>query len=330
MIPEIFPSGRDSANYDSDGLFSVRIFRLISMKTVSITATLFVAGLLFSAFGCEQAAQSPTANALAHEDLDAAAWIHTSAEYQAITTAVYRAAEEKLALALADDQWSALPAQQDQFNNAGVADLPPAVILDVDETVLNNNAFQARMIENGTEYSVERWNLWVDEASASLVAGAKEYLEACERLGIEVLFVTNRTVDIERETRRNLERLGALTPDDEDWILSKYGRDGWTTDKSTRRAYIAKHFRVLMVIGDDLNDFVWAGDKPTATQRRAKAAAFEQWWGHKWFLLPNPNYGGWERALYAFDDDLPRSDKLVQKRAALPVATSGQPADAKP
>ena len=261
---------------------------------------------------------------LAHEDLDAAAWIHTSAEYQAITLALYRGAREKLKEALADPRWSAIPQQQDALQNGDrEPDLPPAVIVDVDETVLNNIAFQARMIQNSTEYSVERWKTWVDEASATFVLGAYEFIEACEAEGVRVFYVTNRTADIERETRRNLEQLGAIDPDDPDDILSKYERDGWTTDKTTRRNHIAKHFRVLLLIGDDLNDFVWAGDKPTAAERRAKVAAFQPWWGHKWFLLPNPNYGGWERALYGFDDQLPRSEKLEQKRAALPMPSSG-------
>lgn len=272
----------------------------------------FLLFLIFMTCGCEQPAAQP------HEDLDAALWVHSSAEYRAIARSVYRMAREKLAVALEDKTWSALPAQQDLLQNGpDEKALPPAVILDVDETVLDNLEFQARLIDSGAEYNLDDWHAWVDEATADLIPGAAEFIAFCRERGVTVFFVTNRRAIAERGTRRNLELKKVLSPNAEDTILSKYERDEWTTDKSSRREFVASRYRLLLVIGDDLNDFVWVDDKPSAEARRQMADEYADWWGHKWFMIPNPNYGGWERALYDFDDTLPRVEKIERKLKAL-------------
>ena len=66
---------------------------------------------------------------------------------------------------------------------------------------------------------------------------------------------------------RNLESLGLIAQDEMDMILTKYERDVWTSDKTTRRDFIAQQYRVLLLVGDDLNDFAYAGHKPDAATR---------------------------------------------------------------
>ena len=262
---------------------------------------------------------APTKPATAHEDLDATLWIQTSAEYAANTRMAYRAATDALRRAQQDFRWSALPSQQQLIDTAPVdADpLPPAVILDVDETVLDNTAYQAALIEQRGEYRRETWQEFVSLAASHAVPGVKEFLEVCREHEITIFFVTNRDVSVEKHTRRNLEQLGLIPSDASDSILSKNERDEWTTDKASRREFVATRHRILLMIGDDLNDFVWAGVKPTSAARRELTSKYASYWGSKWFMLPNPNYGGWERSIYGFEDALPWSEKIQQKRSAL-------------
>ncbi len=255
---------------------------------------------------------------LSHEDLDGTAWMQTSAEYVAITRQTYRSAQRQLVRALSDKSWTAWPPQIEQLKEE--TDLPPAVILDVDETVLENTGFQAQLIFNEVDYSPKAWEAWVHQQRSRAIPGAQKFLDSCRESGVAVFFVTNREHSVEDSTRMNLEASGLRDAAVEDNVLSKHEREEWVkagSDKTPRREYIAKTHRILIVLGDDLNDFVDAGIKPTPEARRAAADKFDSYWGVKWFVLPNPSYGGWERALYEFNDRLPRETKLQKKRESL-------------
>jgi acid phosphatase len=251
-----------------------------------------------------------------HEDLDATLWMQTSAEYGAITKVIYRAASDRLQAALADSSWSAIPGIATERASA----LPPAVILDVDETVLDNSSYQVQLIQNSDEYNPNGWYQFVATESSTAIPGAKEFVDACRAAGIQVFYVTNREANVETHTRANLQSQGLLGPEDEneeDTLLCKNEREDWTTDKTTRRIHVSQSYRVLLLLGDDLNDFVWVGFKPTVADRRAAAEQYDEYWGRKWFPFPNANYGGWERSLYYFQDELPHETKLRKKHEAL-------------
>jgi acid phosphatase len=96
-----------------------------------------------------------------------------------------------------------------------------------------------------------------------------------------------------------------------DTVLSN-NENGWTSDKSPRRAFLAAKYRILALVGDDLNDFVSVTDQ-TASQRLETARKNRSRWGVQWFVLPNPIYGGWDRSLYpGMTDD---SAILARKRS---------------
>ncbi|MCM2370188.1 5'-nucleotidase, lipoprotein e(P4) family [Aporhodopirellula aestuarii] len=254
-----------------------------------------------------------------HEDLDATLWMQTSAEYVASCRQAFRTAEEQLLTAINVPSWSADLIQQSELagHPPEATPLPTAVILDIDETVLNNSPYQARLIQQDGGFQLNSWHEWVEEAAAEAVPGALEFLEAAEDAGVTVFFVTNRQNSVENATRRNLESLGLSKRDAPDRILSKQERDEWTSDKSSRRAHIAKRYRILLLIGDDLNDFVSIGNKPTAQARRELAVEHADLWGVKWIQLPNASYGGWERSLYDWNDAAEDALKLRKKYEAL-------------
>jgi len=85
-------------------------------------------------------------------------WVQTSAEYTALALQAYEMARRQLVQALADSTWTAYPAQADAPD---LARRPPAVIVDVDETVLDNSPYQAWLVTTGRTFSPESWARWV-------------------------------------------------------------------------------------------------------------------------------------------------------------------------
>jgi len=243
-----------------------------------------------------------------HELLNSLLWIQTSAEYDVLSSSTYRQAGKALDRALQDRTWSALPEQ-----TGDVANRPPAVILDLDETVLDNSAFEGRLVTQRTTFSQSAWDEWVREADARAVPGALDFIAQAHSKGVTILFVTNRHAGQESATRLNLEKLGVPLPDDLDTLLSEGEPPfNWPSDKSSRRQYLASRFRILLLIGDDLGDFVpGAGDTPE--QRVRLAREHSERWGTTWFLLPNPMYGSWERSLVS--PSLPDDARVKAKRA---------------
>ncbi len=171
------------------------------------------------------------------------------------------------------------------------------------------------MIEENSSFNLEQWNSWVMEARADAVPGALAFTKRADEKGIAIFYLTNREVEVEEGTRKNLKALG-FPLDEEDRILSNHERENWTSAKTERRAHVAKNYRVLMLIGDDLNDFISAKDI-TQKKRRELVEQHKNKWGRQWFVLPNPVYGSWESALYNFDNSLSDSEIDSVKKVRL-------------
>lgn len=234
-------------------------------------------------------AQAPASGAV--ETVRALQWVRTSAEYRAVSLQAYRAAGEALAAALADSSWTAAVEQEGNSFRS----LPPAVILDVDETVLDNSPFQERMVELDSDFDPGAWNDWVTQASAEAVPGALAFTRKAAQLGVAVFYVTNRTADQEEATRKNLVDLGFPLSAVHDAILSLGEHPEWGSDKAGRRRQVAEDYRVLLLAGDDLGDFVSVGGL-TVQARRRLMEQYRDRWGRRWIILPNPIYGSWQRA----------------------------------
>jgi acid phosphatase len=226
------------------------------------------------------------------ERLHSTLWVQTSAEYVVVANQVYSMALEDLGTALRDPEW------QVAIESGGDGgDLPPAVIVDIDETVLDNSGHAARAIVARQGFVQEIWSAWVREAAAPAVPGAVDYLRHADAMGVTVFYVSNRLRDLEEPTRNNLEAIGCPLRKDIDVVLLRDERPGWGVAKSSRRTWIAKRFRVLQIVGDDLSDFVPVPEGIDDTDRIEIARSHRDRWGTGWYLLPNPIYGGWEEAL---------------------------------
>jgi 5'-nucleotidase (lipoprotein e(P4) family) len=237
----------------------------------------------------------------AQDNVNAVLWQQTAAEYRAATIQAFRAASAVLPRALADRQWTAA-LEQRAMDAERLAALPPAIIVDVDETIVDNAPAAARDIrERNGVFDPKAWTQWTSEAKAKALAGAREFLGEARLRGVTVFYVTNRGVEEAAATRRNLVEQGfevldlnnTLIPST---LLVKDDSKKWGSDKTTRRAVIARNYRIVMLCGDDLNDFVSVYGLSRA-ERDARARLYDEWWGERWILLPNPSYGTWERAL---------------------------------
>jgi len=258
-------------------------------------------------------------SAVGHEDLDATLWVKFAAEYKAITRQTFVAATSQLVSAMASSDWTAIPNDNPTTDPSilnGKPARPVCVIMDVDETVLDNSAYQQELILNNSSFTGESWSRFVNEKVSPAVPGAKSFVDTCRRLGVVVFFVTNRDFSLEAATRENLISEGIMMPSDPDLILCKNERPEWTSGKSVRRDSIAAKFRVLLLLGDDLNDFLFV-KKSNLQQRSQLAEKYEDYWGQRWFMLPNPDYGSWEIAVTSGSKNSTAAEKTRQKMKTL-------------
>jgi acid phosphatase len=260
---------------------------------------------------------APAAAAVAANDnLNAVAWSQTAIEHDLIYLQTYRDAQARLLAALHDRHWDALD-QGDR--TTALKGLKPAVILDIDETVLDNSPFAARMVKSGDEYNEAAWAAWCKEESARALPGAVEFTQFAAKHGIEVFYLSNRARDLDQATLANLRKVGLPVSGPQSFLglgTVVEGCEQNGSEKGCRRQLIARHYRVLMQFGDQIGDFVDVSTN-TAEGRRKVMATYLPWIGTRWFVLPNPTYGSWEPALFNNDWSAPPTQRRQQKIDAL-------------
>ncbi|MCY7312707.1 MAG: 5'-nucleotidase, lipoprotein e(P4) family [Pseudoxanthomonas sp.] len=259
------------------------------------------------------APSSAPVNTPAHDNLNAVAWIQTSVEYAAISEQTYRSAAELLDKALQEKKWDALVPEE---RGNAVKGLKPAVIMDVDETVLDNSPYQARLIRDGKDYDEVSWAQWVAEKKAKPLPGVVDFTRAAAAKGVTILYITNRAEHLQDATLANLRSAGLPVADNSVFLgLGTFVKDCEQngSEKLCRRKLAGQQYRVLMQFGDQLGDFV----EVVANTREARAqlhADYRDWFGERWWVLPNPTYGSWEPALFNNDWGQPAA---VRRRAKL-------------
>jgi len=238
-----------------------------------------------------------------HASLNSVLWTQTAVEYRMSASQAFRLAASQLPAALADRNWTAMPEQSAQ---SGYQALPPAVIMDVDETLLDNSPFQARMIAQGLEFDARQWREWVTEAQAQAIPGARAFIQYLKNNGIQPYYVTNR--EQQAATLANIR--SHLDPAaSAEQVMVRNEQPDWSSDKTSRRLAVAAGHRVLLLLGDDYNDFIKL-DYSSHQQRNAQAEQHREYWGRQWIVLPNPQYGHWLRALPETDKSAYLTDRI--------------------
>ncbi|TWH99414.1 acid phosphatase [Luteimonas cucumeris] len=298
---------------------SLLALALAACKPTSFTApdAAMPAGKPAAATVEKDAAGTPPAD----DNLNAVLWVQASAEYRAASETVYRAAADKLDIALREKHWDALvPGERD---NAGqTAGLKPAVVMDVDETVLDNSPYQARLVRDGKEFDEVSWDQWVAEKRARAVPGVVDFARAASAKGITILYLSNRAVHLKDATIANLEAVGMPVANDDVFLglgTVVEGCEQHGSEKNCRRRLAGQQYRVLMQFGDQLGDFVQIVAN-TPADRAALVDEYGDWFGERWWMLPNPTYGSWEPALFNNAWDQPREARRRSKHAALELA----------
>ncbi|WP_110686548.1 5'-nucleotidase, lipoprotein e(P4) family [Salinicola aestuarinus] len=238
----------------------------------------------------EPAAPQPS---LSDELVMATAWMQTSGEYAALSHQAFNLARLSLDRALAADS----------------GERQPAIIVDVDETVLDNSPYQAWLIASGRHYESDTWNQWVEQASAQPMPGARDFLDYAASRGVEIFYVTNRRDGETDATLANLQRVGFPDADVEHFLPRTDA-----SDKTERRQRVAASNWVVLLMGDNLGDFSAGFDRETAQARRAAVDAQANAFGARYIVLPNPAYGAWEGAIYGNDFSLDDAEKARARR----------------
>lgn len=185
----------------------------------------------------------------------------------------------------------------------------PAVVLDLDETVLDNSAYTAWQIESGNGYGSETWMQWLKQRKATLIPGAKNFLDMADQLGVTIFYVSNRppqslNVTIENMANLNLPQLG-----EEHFYL----KDGGSDKSMRRRSILDKGYDVLLYVGDNLADFAHVFDEGTPEARKLAVDSLDSEMEHQFVLLPNVLYGTWMGAIHEHSYDWTEAE-LKQNR----------------
>ena len=247
----------------------------------------------------------------ADDNLNATLWTQRSVEFKGNALTAFSLATLRLDQALADKDWAAATEQTGNYQ-----DLPPAVILDVDETLLDNSAYQAWMVKNDESFHPKTWGPFVKTESSTEIPGALAFTRYADAHGVKVFYVSNRDASLEEATRANLKRLGFPMGGNVDTVLLKKEKKEWGSRKGNRRSHVAKDYRILLLVGDNYGDFV-DGYKQTQAERLALMQKHQDRWGSSWIVVSNPTYGSWESSPYGFNYKLSGAEKRKMKLDSL-------------
>jgi len=227
---------------------------------------------------------------LAVQNTDAAIYQHASAECTRLLQQCYELARLRLDAALARPRT-----------------LPPAVIVDVDETVLDNSPYQVKNALLGRSFSAETWHEWVLMGAAHAVPGAVDFLRHAADRGCTVFYITNRSAEERNATVKNLFELRFPFADDAHVLCM----EGTESDKTKRRARVAATHDVVLLVGDQLRDYDERFKDRSMNLGRDVAATMGDSLRERFVLLPNAMYGTWLDAVTGKVDSLKAGRKTL-------------------
>jgi len=206
----------------------------------------------------------------------AVAWQQHSGEYRALSFQAYNFARLSLDVRLKE---------ADSLKGN-------CVVVDIDETVLDNSPFQGREVQKGVSFDPADWSKWTNLAAADTVPGALGFLKYAASKRVETFYITNRNKADYKATLSNLQRLGFPFADEAHLMVNTA-----TSDKEPRRQIVLQKYNILLLCGDNLSDFsnvFYREGKNT----RDEVDRAQQEFGTHFIVLPNPMYGDWEKLLY--------------------------------
>ncbi|NOU59843.1 5'-nucleotidase, lipoprotein e(P4) family [Marinifilum caeruleilacunae] len=187
-----------------------------------------------------------------------------------------------------------------------------AVVVDIDETVLDNSPFETNSIRTGKTFTPKAWKEWTDMAKAQATPGSLEFLKYAESKGVETFYISNRDTSATKKTLQNLKELGFPFAD-KDHILLKSN----TSIKTERRNKVSETHEILILAGDNIGDFDEILEDRSENYGFAKVDAMKDEFGGKFIVLPNPMYGSWEKEVLRSDTKLNATEKETLRKKRL-------------
>ncbi len=233
----------------------------------------------------------------------AVAWSNTAAEFGALCHQAFNLAKVKV------DQAKQRHAESRR---------PLAVMTDIDNTIFHASSYWSHLIDQGIDFFDDAiWDRWIPENLISLVPGAREFLAYCNELGVEVFYVTNRNQGPETYdyALRQLQYLELPYADREHLTVF---RD--SSDKTPARERVKKSHELVLLLGDNLNDFKRDYYVTNIEQRFALMERDKQEFGDRFIVLPNPTDGHWVRAIFGESEPAPTEET---RSTLLAAATKG-------
>ncbi len=232
---------------------------------------------------------------LLQQDVLAVLWYQQSAECRALYYQAFNVARDRLDRILADDTTSR----------------KKAVVLDIDETILDNSPWEAQIIKDNADLP-GTWEAWVRLAQAAPLPGARRFLEYVVSKGIDVYYISNRSEKNLKPTIKNLRKWN-FPQADSDHVLLATTMD----NKTARRDLVRRTHEIILLLGDNLGDFEQLFQKKPVEERNELVDREAEQFGRKFIVFPNPVYGEWNQAVYQYAGDKPDSVKAKNRLRAL-------------
>lgn len=257
-------------------------------------AVLAMAGSV--AFSAPAASEEYTTRDLNEQLVMATLWMQQSAEFRALSYQAFNIARISL----------------DNYLARHDGGKPVAIIVDADETVIDNSAYEAFLVDQDFGYSSKTWEPWMAAGEATEMPGAGAFLAYAASRGVETFYVTNRKAVGYDGTAKNLKALGYPNVDEKHLLV----RTG-SSDKQERRDIVNKDYDVALLMGDNLNDFESVFGGASIAERFAATDARQALWGTQYIVVPNPTYGEWEGAAYQYNWGASAAEKSKMRKDLL-------------
>ncbi len=193
---------------------------------------------------------------------------------------------------------------------------PRAVVVDIDETVLDNSPAQAFAAKNNVPFNTKLFYEWSEMRKAKAIPGAVEFANYAKSKGVRIFYVSNRDEVQKAATMDNLKSVGFPDISAENVLLRQVDADNKpVSTKEPRRLEIAKTYRIVTLIGDNLNDLSNVFEKRPIAERFAETEKVKDLWGNRFIVIPNAMYGEWEGAIYEYPKTPLTETQKSEKRA---------------
>lgn len=220
--------------------------------------------------------------------IGAVLYMQKAAEYRALAYQAFNVARWQLDADLDKKNVKKLPKAERK--------MPRAVVVDIDETVLDNSPAQAYAIRNQLAFNLKDWYAWGEMRKAKAIQGSVDFLNYANSKGVKVFYVSNRDEVQKQATIDNLKAVGFSDITAENVILRAK-----ESTKEPRRQAIAAKYRIVLLVGDNLDDFSNVFERKSILDRFSEVDKARELFGKKFIVLPNAMYGTWENAIYEYN-----------------------------